>query len=251
MIPLLDTAQVARLESLWASTEDVSLQSPYAVSLASPSINYRTAMSDAVAGEIEPALASIIANVRLIYAGFACKRAQEAASALPLHQDPTFVDEAIWASGNIWIPLRDVGPDDGPLYVVPGSHRLNRGCRAFNQPFAYPALENRLRQMAVPIHARRGEAVIFLHSLCHFSPANRSSAPRLVVGGMLAEENAPLFYCFANADDRTCIAVYDFAPRDFLRQPISSRPAHGVPCMRPASVEPPEWFEQRTRNLAI
>ena len=238
--PLLDAAGVRRLEDCWASRADVSLQAPYAVSLASPSMRYRVAMSNAVTREIAPLLAPLLPDARLVYAGFACKRASEPASAMPLHQDPAFVDEMLWASGNIWIALRDVGPEDGPLWVVPGSHRLNRGWRAFNQPFAYPALESRLRDMAVPLYMRRGEAVIFPHSLCHFSPPNRSALPRLAAGGLLVQAGAPLHYCFADPDDRAHIAVYDFAPRDFLRQPVSGRPSTGIPHIRPAMVAPPD-----------
>ena len=225
VIPLLDAAAVAALREDWDKREDSVQAWPYAASLYSPDVEFRRATHAVIAGTIGPALAQAVPDAELVFAGFACKAANEPASIVPFHQDPSFVDETRWGAANIWIPLVDLDESNGPLWAVPGSHRFNADCRGFNQLFAYSGLEPDLAELARPIHARAGEAVVFAHSLFHFSPPNLSPAPRLAAGGLLAERGAILRYPYVDPEARDWIDLYDADPALFLEAPISTRPA--------------------------
>ena len=178
---------------------------PYAASLFSPDACYRRTVSQAVTAVIEPRLGALAPDAQLVYAGFASKAPSEPASIVPFHQDPSFVDETRWGSANIWIPLVDLDADNGPLWVVPGSHGFNRGLRGFNQMFGYDAYEAELKSLARPIYARAGQAILFAHTLFHFSPPNRSTRARPAAGGLLVVRGAPLSYNFVDPDDRDWI----------------------------------------------
>lgn len=238
VIPLLSGDEIESLTRAWSERDDATRAYPYAATLFSPDADYRRAMSEVAAAMLAPRLAPLVPAAAVVYAGFASKAPREPASLVPFHQDPSFVDEHGWGAANIWVPLVDLDADNGPLFVVPGSHRFNRGRRGFNQVFAYSECEESLRALACPIYARAGEAIIFAHTLFHFSPANRSAHPRPAAGGLVADRAAPLFYNFVDPADRDWIEVYEADPPLFLEVPIATRPACAMAARVPAVVEP-------------
>jgi hypothetical protein len=238
VISLLSDAEIVKLTRAWQMRDDVTRGYPYAATLFSRDASYRRAMSAVVTELVAPKLATLIPEAALIYAGFASKAANEPASVVPFHQDPSFVDEQRWGAGNIWISLVDLDADNGPLFVVPGSHRFNRGRRGFNQAFGYDEYETDLRALASPLYLRAGQAVLFAHTLFHFSPPNRSTFPRLAGGGLVADREAPLFYHFVDPVDRQWMEVYAADPPLFLAAPIGTRPARAMAARVPVVVEP-------------
>jgi ectoine hydroxylase-related dioxygenase (phytanoyl-CoA dioxygenase family) len=87
------------------------------------------------------------------------------------HRDVTFVcDKTL--SINTGIYLQDMTEETGPLRVVPGSHRWERGP---DQPGADPLRE----EVRVPVPA--GAAVFFDAALWHTGDRNRSGADRLAL----------------------------------------------------------------------
>jgi ectoine hydroxylase-related dioxygenase (phytanoyl-CoA dioxygenase family) len=104
----------------------------------------------------EPRLATLVDGYRICFANFLNKAPQNAdVGAVPLHQDPTFVDETLYRTVGLWVPLVDTVPENGGLVVVPGSHRFNRGPRAVGAPFPYRALESSLRRLLRPVPLQR------------------------------------------------------------------------------------------------
>jgi ectoine hydroxylase-related dioxygenase (phytanoyl-CoA dioxygenase family) len=156
---------------------------------------------------------------------------------VPFHQDPSYVDESRWGAANIWVPLVDIDADNGPLWVVSGSHRFNRGRRAFNQSFVYAADQDALAELARPLLVRAGEAVVLAHSLFHFSPPNRSARPRPAIGAVLVERGAPLYYNIIDGADRDWIEIFEADPELFLAAPISTRPDRAATARVPVQVE--------------
>lgn len=234
IFPLLDADSIDRLTLYWRSLDDPACRRPYALSLASDNAALRRESSDLLASIIAPRLAPILPEADFIFGGYSEKQANEPASALPFHQDPSFVDESIWGAANIWIPLVDISMDNGPLHVVAGSHLCPRARRAFNQAFAFAEHERALTALATPLLVRAGEAILFAHSLFHFSPPNRSEAPRLAAGGMLAERGAPLLYDFVAPADRSRIHCFPATPSTFVSVPIAARPPGDAGAIVPA-----------------
>jgi phytanoyl-CoA hydroxylase len=63
-------------------------------------------------------------DVRLYFDQAVYKRPRTPAAMLPLHQDNGYNFKYPEAYVTLWIPLQDVGPENGCLWVVPGLHRL-------------------------------------------------------------------------------------------------------------------------------
>jgi hypothetical protein len=80
---------------------------------------------------------------------------------------------------NVLVALTDVGPGDGPTMIVPGSHKSNlphplagdyaRGDRMDQLPFAEP------------IHARAGDALLFVDACLHGGSTRTNPGERRVI----------------------------------------------------------------------
>jgi len=114
---------------------------------------------------------------------------------MPFHQDPTFVDETQFQSLGIWCPLVDVDESSGCLFIVPGSHRLNRGPRGPLTNFPYADLIPLLRERyARPVPMKAGQAIIFCQKVFHTSPPNGGDDVRVVATALTVPEAARLRY---------------------------------------------------------
>ena len=74
---------------------------------------------------------------------------------------------------NVILALTDVGPDDGPTMVVPGSHKSN-----FSHPNAGDyARGERMDELegAVSVHLKKGDALLFVDGLMHGGSSRTST----------------------------------------------------------------------------
>jgi ectoine hydroxylase-related dioxygenase (phytanoyl-CoA dioxygenase family) len=111
----------------------------------------------------------------------------------PIHQDWSVVDESKYMSFNVWIPLQDVNQNTGALWIIKGSHRINRHIRGANHLFPdYNYLSKELKPYMHPMNAKAGEAVIFFHSTIHGSPPNINEKLRKVTCFTVLPKEAPL-----------------------------------------------------------
>ncbi|MBX3286530.1 MAG: phytanoyl-CoA dioxygenase family protein, partial [Actinobacteria bacterium] len=117
-------------------------------------------------------------------------------SHLDLHADWTYTDERVQPSFAAWIPLVDTGPDlpNGPLLVVPGSHRLVQSWRGTATPAWYEAGREGFLAAAVPVTAPAGCVVLFDNRILHHSPPNLGSEPRPVLAGAFVPIGATLLH---------------------------------------------------------
>lgn len=124
-----------------------------------------------------------------------------------VHQDWNVVDETQYTSVNVWIPLHDVDASSGALWVLKGSHKINRPIRGSGYLFPdYSDFNKELEKSAISIGLKAGEAVVFYHSLIHGSPPNVSGFERRAACFSVIPKEAPL-----------CI-YYQPKPSESLRQ---------------------------------
>lgn len=137
-------------------------------------------------------------------------------SAMFLHEDRTWVDEPGVVTCTAWIPLVDTSPalDNGPLHVVPRSHRIPVGLSGTGTPRWCEHYEPFLRAHAVGLEVRAGEAVIYDSRLLHFSPANRRPGPRPAVVVTAVPTGSDLVHVVAT--DRRHRSVYAVDRRFFV-----------------------------------
>jgi hypothetical protein len=117
-------------------------------------------------------------------------------SQLGLHADWSYVDEDLHPSYAVWVPLVDTGRgiENGPLAVVPGSHRLVRSWRGTATPAWYELGHDGFVAAATPVDAPAGCAVVFDNRLLHHSPPNLGAEPRPVLAGAFAPVGAQLVH---------------------------------------------------------
>ncbi len=74
---------------------------------------------------------------------------------------------------NIICALTDIGPDDGPTMVIPGSHKSN-----FPHPLAGDYMRgDRMDALpgAIPVHMNKGDALLFVDGCMHGGSSRRST----------------------------------------------------------------------------
>jgi len=111
----------------------------------------------------------------------------------PVHQDWSVVDENLYGSLNIWIPLLDVDETNGAMWIVKGTHKTGRKIRGAGYLFPnyHPVLDS-LKPYMTSFPMKAGEALLFYHSTIHGSPLNGGDCERAVVQASILPKEAPL-----------------------------------------------------------
>jgi hypothetical protein len=124
---------------------------------------------------------------------FLIKRALDKEELL-LHQDWSYVNERSNFSITCWCPLEDAGPENGGLFLVPGSHLFFDNYRSCSLPTArlkaLPALED----FIVPIKVAKGQAVFFHPAIFHGSYPNKEAEHRAVAASIVKPARALFQY---------------------------------------------------------
>ena len=117
-------------------------------------------------------------------------------SNFPIHQDWSFVDESKYEALNVWIALQDTNINNGGLFVIKGSHKLNNQIRASNDMNSFEAYEKKLHPFLTPVNLKAGQAVLFYYSLLHASAPNLSDKKRLVVSTTILPKDAEIILSY-------------------------------------------------------
>ncbi|MGN6694207.1 MAG: phytanoyl-CoA dioxygenase family protein, partial [Aquihabitans sp.] len=139
------------------------------------------------------------------------------------HQDWDYVDERLHRAHVLWCPLGDVGAADGPLHVIPGSHRWSdhrRGSGAFPMPFE--PFNDVLTTAGEAFELHAGEAVMYDHAAVHYSPPNDGSGTRLVIGLVIVPVEATVIHL--HSTDGQTAERFAVDPAFFTTAPFMSRP---------------------------
>lgn len=178
VVPFIDRGSVAELHHVQASIAD-----PADHGL---TIDYmrsdRSAMAE-IRRRAVPLLADAVERLfdepRIIMATFVTKHPGPE-SAMFLHEDRVYVDEANHRAVTLWIPLCDSAATlrNGHLEVVPASHRLPIGPTGSNTVHLEPDVEARLRDHLRPLSVPEGHAAVYDSRLLHMSPPNESDHRR-------------------------------------------------------------------------
>lgn len=114
-----------------------------------------------------------------------------------VHQDWNVVDEKENFAINIWIPLHDITVNEGGLWVVEGSHKINRHVRGSAYLFPdYSEFLDKLEQSATSVSLKAGEAIIFYLNVIHGSPPNNGDKERIATCFSVIPDDAPLTIYF-------------------------------------------------------
>lgn len=222
--------EAAELLQIWRSMPSDVASFAFSATVFSRDLGYREAVHRALSTAFLPKIDACLDDYRIAYCSFIAKRPKEQRGVVQLHQDWTFVDESRFESVGFWCPLVDVVPENGCLWVVPGSHRLNRCARGFGQTrFPYTDLVPVLQESylkAVPMKA--GQAFIYSQRLFHSSQPNLTDEERIVAGALaIPRESSLLFVSKDPAVGPDELAVYHVA-ENFYRTHFFSAPPQGT-----------------------
>lgn len=118
-------------------------------------------------------------------------------SDLFVHQDWTVVEEDKHVALNIWVPLCDITPDNGPLMVLPGSqYDAFNVLRAPTMRFFFDNDSKAVIDQLEPLLVKAGDAVVLNQSLVHYSPPNISGKIRKAITAGLKTKDAQMIFHF-------------------------------------------------------
>jgi hypothetical protein len=193
VVRLIDAGNAAALRAWWLAEDDGLGPQQFRSSIMSPNQVHRQRAHAVVSDALLPAAWRLLPGFRPCLGSFTVKLPGQDGE-VQLHQDWTFVDESRWWSLGFWCALQDVGPANGCLEVLPGSHLLRRGWRGADQECPLAPHEARLRAALVRLPLKAGEAVLFTQALIHASAPFASGDARVCASFLMLEGAAPLLH---------------------------------------------------------
>lgn len=200
-VPLLDADQVGEIRAYFDDL-GVDPETPRFVSAVHLDRELAIEVDRWLAAKLGPLLEGILgSDLEPFLSAFFAKGARHG-DRMTYHQDWSYTDERHHRSVLSWIPLVDVGADNGAMHVVPGSHRWSDGIRPSNIDAAPPtdphldAFERR----AVLVEMRAGEALIYDPAIVHGTPPNATAETRPVAGLAMVPCDADLVHYQADDD---------------------------------------------------
>lgn len=236
VLPFLDQAGVTRLREAWETLGRTLDNAPFSISTMSTNTARRLALSAAIEEVSGGSIARLLDGYRFCAGNFLVKR-PAGDSQMPLHQDPTYVDESRYEPVNFWIAISDVQRQNGCLRLMPGSHRLNRGPRGTNRRFPYPELLHEIRsRYLVDVELAPGWACASNLRTFHESSSNRTSADRIAASALAVPAESEICYLDQRGTNIDVFHVDDA----FMRTQVFAAPVLGrAPAARlTASADP-------------
>ena len=228
VLPFLNEPEVQALRQHYRKLHPEDPGQGFHSTTFSPDTAYKTELFDGIAAVMNPKVGETFQDVKKLGGSFLVKYPGNPGN-MPVHQDWTFVDEGIFRSVTIWIPLEDVNAQNGAITVLPGSHEYTRTLRAPTLPPVFREVDAEIRSKMKTLKMKAGEAFIFDHSLLHASHLNQSDQPRIAVTYGLVHETASLRYYYRDKNAPTGEVEHYEMPNDFFLtyHTVGERPEMG------------------------
>lgn len=96
------------------------------------------------------------------------------------HRDWMFVDERTGGRAFVvFVALQDITPENGPLYMLPGSHRVDGMLRGTDMAAAWLDERDVIASRLEPLPLRIGESAVWNTAIVHSSDPNLTDVPRV------------------------------------------------------------------------
>lgn len=162
----------------------------------SSDMDYKKRVSDEVKKVYHRAYESVFENYTP-FGGAFLHKISAPDSDLFVHQDWTVVEEKEHVALNIWVPLCDITPENGPLMVLPGSqYDAFNVLRAPTMRFFFDHDANAVINQLEAQIVKAGDAVILNQSLVHYSPPNVSGKIRKAITAGVKTKDAQMIFHF-------------------------------------------------------
>lgn len=193
VVPFLNSEQVLSLNQQYDQLPARSSQGFFS-GIYTSDRGFKTGSSDILKDTANSFADRYLDDYRMLTGNFVLKHPDDT-SAMPCHQDWTFVDEKRYASINLWCALTNTSFGNGALHLVPGSHRLTMNIRGTNVPDSLGGVGPISFSRMTCVEIEAGHAIVHDHRVLHSSPPNLSGRRRLATAiCMIPAEANPLHY---------------------------------------------------------
>jgi hypothetical protein len=192
-IPLLNTDEADQLKAGFHSIHPEMGNGFYA-SLFNPDSDKKQQSDMIIRKILEEKILAVLSGFRFIISNYVVKYPGKDSIMYP-HQDWCFVDEELYHSINVWIPLTTNDFKNGSLHLLRNSHQLPNTFRGTNIPSAVAEVASKINlsdlyEVPVPI----GEAVFYDHRMIHASPPNLGKEIRIAAAMVVIPQQAELIH---------------------------------------------------------
>jgi len=212
VVPFLSKEEVRSLVDYYYASHPRQLDGMYATAHV-PDLDLRLRMNAFIKKVFARAIDETFINCNPLGGSFIAKGKGQQGTLEP-HQDWNIVDEERYRSFNIWVPLVNLHPANGPIMVIPRSHLWLKNYRSVNTPNAFYKVFDAIWKMLQPLHMKAGEALIYDHRLIHASGENQTAEIRLAAVYGIIPLGAKMYY-YHKLDDHT-VEVFESNPEFFL-----------------------------------
>jgi hypothetical protein len=175
--------------------------------------NYRSTIDRELTNFGQPKFDALFDDYQVMNACFIVKKPTQD-SYLHVHQDMTLVDESEFVGINIWTTTVDLTPENGVLYLLPGSHRFFPTYRGHTLPGFYDPIQEEIKDYMEPLFLKAGQAIIFDQSIVHFSPPNLSQEVRIVTNVFITHREAKFRICYHDKTNPEYIGKVEIFEQD-------------------------------------
>ncbi|MBX2903293.1 MAG: phytanoyl-CoA dioxygenase family protein [Chitinophagales bacterium] len=216
LIDLPSQFSLKEISELFAHTHSFSAEtSGVFFGVFSNNVKYKKYVHETLCNIAYKAFDNLFQNYQIQIANFAVKTSGHN-TFVPFHQDNASVDEDLYSSINVWIPLQDVNTRNGAVWLVPKSHHLYYGHRCTSIPSLLENISDNLFPFALPIQVSKGQALLFDTRIFHFSNPNLSSDTRAAAVFRVSNKEAKVrAYYYDNSSKTPSIEAWN-CPSDHL-----------------------------------
>jgi hypothetical protein len=226
VIDFLNPEEIAALSKAYNDLQGDMGEPAFASTIMSRDTNYRLEVSEVIKKYFSRALEENFADAQLFWGNYNVKYPGNNLGTVPLHQDPSFVDEALHSPLVIWVPLIDTTNENGALQVIPGSHTVLKQPRCGRYPFPYAGLQQTLLdQFGQKLLMHAGQAYIGSPAVFHYSPPNMSNSPRIVAAALAGPKESTLrYYHYKPTENGNFAEIFEADVNYYVTAPLFSRP---------------------------
>ena len=232
--PWLGDAEIEKLKQIVDEAgqgldfDDVHIPTAFHLSSFHNDARYKSKIYKAVSEALFDRLNDLLPDYEPLVINYFNKEPQDSYDAVPIHQNPSFVDEPAHKSVSLWIPLQDVGKDNGGIGVQKGSHNRINTMRSGNMPhsFVFSHVSQVLEQeLFEPIEMKKGEVLVLDDSIIHWSFPNVSTVSRQAVQLIMVPRKAKhIYYYYDDSQAEPMMDLYEVNKDFFFNFNCNDRP---------------------------
>ncbi|WP_298539766.1 phytanoyl-CoA dioxygenase family protein [uncultured Aquimarina sp.] len=226
VVDFLNASEIEELINSYRTLHGDLGEAAFASTIMSKNPEYRFAVSSIINTIFRRAIQELFIDVKFFWGNFNIKYPNKKNGVVPLHQDPSFLDERNFNPLGIWVPLVDTNQENGALQVIPGSHTILDSPRCGGQLFPYSSIQDSLlERFGKPLFMKAGQAYIGNPALFHASPSNESLHPRIVAACLAGPVESELrYHHYKVTEEKEVAEMFKVDDSYYLSAPLFSKP---------------------------